>query len=150
MPPSHWYHDDVPQHDRAASPVMDGRRQWAIDELDEFDDDLTATLDCTGGWYATQVWRGVRLDRLLRESGADGDQSIDVRSVTGYWRRFPASDARNLLLATRAGDEPLSRGHGAPARLVAPGRRGFWWVKWVASIEPSGRPWWWQPPFPLS
>ena len=45
---------------------------------------------------------------------------------------------------------PLSHGHGFPARLVAPGRRGFWWVKWVTDIEVSDRPWWWQSPFPLT
>jgi len=43
----------------------------------------------------------------------------------------------------------LAPGHGAPARLVAPGRRGFWWVKWVASIETVTGSDWWQSPFPL-
>src|SRR5215211_6371272 len=31
--------------------------------------ELTATLDCTGGWYTTQVWRGVRLVDLLEQAG---------------------------------------------------------------------------------
>jgi DMSO/TMAO reductase YedYZ molybdopterin-dependent catalytic subunit len=39
------------------------------------------------------------------------------------------------LLATHAGDEALSYEHGAPARLVAPGRRGFEWVKWLVRVE---------------
>jgi DMSO/TMAO reductase YedYZ molybdopterin-dependent catalytic subunit len=39
---------------------------------------------------------------------------------------------------------------GFPARLVAPGRRGFWWVKWVVSVEVDPAPWWRQPPFPLT
>ena len=44
-------------------------------------------------------------------------------------------DARGLLLATGVGGEALSREHGAQVRLVAPGRRGFEWVKWVVRVE---------------
>ena len=107
-----------------------------------------AVLDCTGGWYAEQEWRGVPLGALLDGAGAGGARSVEVVSVTGYRRRFPAADVSGLLLATHAGGRPLSAGHGGPARLVAPGRRGFWWVKWVASVELTDTPWWWQPPFP--
>jgi DMSO/TMAO reductase YedYZ molybdopterin-dependent catalytic subunit len=126
---------------------LGGSRTYSVDELSSFGDVLLATLDCTGGWYAEQVWRGVRLDRLL--DPADG-QSIVVRSITGYGRRFPRSDAPGLLVATHIGDAPLSAGHGAPARLVAPGRRGYWWVKWLTAIDVEDEPWWWQPPFPLT
>ena len=58
-----------------------------------------------------------------------------VISRTGYRWSFGLADARGLLLATHVGDEPLTHGHGAPCRLVAPGRRGFQWVKWVERIE---------------
>ncbi|MDP9405670.1 MAG: molybdopterin-dependent oxidoreductase, partial [Actinomycetota bacterium] len=114
--------------------------------LAAYGDRLRATLDCTGGWYAAQDWSGARLDRLL---GDPGDaRSIVVRSVTGYTRRFPVRDRTRLLVATGAAGAPLSPGHGFPARLVAPGRRGFWWVKWVESVTYDPRPWWLQPPFP--
>jgi DMSO/TMAO reductase YedYZ molybdopterin-dependent catalytic subunit len=33
--------------------------------------------------------------------------------------------------------------------LVAPGYRGFEWVKWVVEIELSDEPEWLQPPLPL-
>jgi DMSO/TMAO reductase YedYZ molybdopterin-dependent catalytic subunit len=109
---------------------------------------VRATLDCTGGWYAVQDWEGVRLDRLLGSTVAG--RSVLVRSRTGYARRYPMADAAGLWLATRVGGAPLSPGHGAPARIVAPGRRGFWWVKWVDAVAVEDTPWWWQPPFPLT
>ena len=61
-------------------------------------------------------------------------------SHTGYRWSFEAEDARRCLLATHVGAEPLTHGHGAPVRLVAPGRRGFQWVKWVVRVELHGGP----------
>jgi hypothetical protein len=149
MPVTQWLNDQVQEVDAASWRLhtSGGARTYSVDELAAFDDTLRATLDCTGGWYAEQVWRGARLDRLL--DGADGGSFV-VRSITGYGRRFPRSDAAGLLVATHIGDAPLSAGHGAPARLVAPGRRGFWWVKWITAIDVDDEPWWWQPPFPLT
>lgn len=148
MPVTQWLTDSVPRLDSESWRVAVAGAWFGRDELDDYGDTIRAVLDCTGGWFAAQEWTGVWVRRLLPE-GAAG-RSIVVRSVTGYERVFPAADAGRLLLATRAGGAPLSYGHGFPARLVAPGRRGFWWVKWVASIEPTDRPWWLQPPFPPS
>lgn len=97
---------------------------------------LVATLDCTGGFYSTQRWRGVRLGRLIDRAGADARAAhVRVVSVTGYRWSFDIATARRLLLATHVGDEPLSHEHGAPVRLVAPDQRGFEWVKWVTRVE---------------
>ena len=113
------------------------RRPLAVTaaELDR-GDTLTATLDCTGGFFSTQHWRGVSLGRLLDEAGVEpGARHVRVISRTGYRWSFGLGDARALLLATHVGGEALSHGHGAPCRLVAPGRRGFQWVKWVERVE---------------
>lgn len=112
-------------------------------------DDVDAVLDCTGGWASRQRWTGVRLDRLLGPLPA-GTGSVEVRSATGYVRHLPLSDLRMAWLATSVGGAPLSGGHGFPARLVVPHRRGFWWVKWVVEIRASERSWWLQPPFPTT
>lgn len=146
MPVSSWILDAIPQIDASAWWLNAGGRDWSYGELFAFDDRLTATLDCTGGFFSTQQWAGARLDRLI---GKTAGMSIRVVSVTGYDRRFPIDQASSLLLATRFGGQALDAGHGFPVRLVVPDGRGFWWVKWVSAIEVDDMPHWWQPPFPL-
>ena len=146
MPVSSWMFDSIPQTNQQQWRLSVGGREWSYDELSAFDDRLTATLDCTGGFFSTQEWAGARLDRLI---GKVVGTSIRVVSITGYDRRFSVDQATSLLLATRVGGFALDSGHGFPARLVVPEGRGFWWVKWVSAIEVDGMPAWWQPPFPL-
>jgi DMSO/TMAO reductase YedYZ molybdopterin-dependent catalytic subunit len=146
MPVSSWMFDAVPMIDHVRWRLAAGGREWTYDDLSAFDDRLTATLDCTGGFFSTQEWAGARLDRLI---GPAVGPTIRILSVTGYDRRFPIDRASSLLLATRFGGRTLDPGHGFPARLVVPEGRGFWWVKWVNAIEVDDVPHWWQPPFPL-
>jgi DMSO/TMAO reductase YedYZ molybdopterin-dependent catalytic subunit len=152
MPNTSWLDDPVPavDPDTWTLTVVDahGERAWTLDDLARFDTTGRAVLDCTSGWYAVQDWTGAPLSALVQLP--EGTRSILVRSVTGYWLRLPADDLDHLLVATRVGGQPLSPGHGYPARLVVPGRRGFWWVKWVDRVEAQTTPWWWQPPFPLT
>jgi DMSO/TMAO reductase YedYZ molybdopterin-dependent catalytic subunit len=147
MPVTQWLFDPVPRLDPAAWRLRVAGTELTLADLAPVES-VRATLDCTGGWYAEQDWSGVRLDRLLPPLPANA-RSVVVRSATGYTRRFPVADLGHLWLATAIAGRPLSPGHGAPARLVAPGRRGFWWVKWVTAIDPSDLPAWRQPPFPL-
>jgi hypothetical protein len=152
MPSYSWINDTTPAIDpgRWRLTVIDAgsRRELTLRELSTFDARLRATLDCTSGWYAEQDWAGVPVRALLPDLGEA--RSLLVQSTTGYWVRFPLRDLDHLLLATTVGGAPLRPGHGFPVRLVAPGRRGFWWVKWVNHIELSKTPAWWQPPFPLN
>jgi DMSO/TMAO reductase YedYZ molybdopterin-dependent catalytic subunit len=151
MPFTSWLLDAVPAVDpeqwRLTIKDGQGRRELTLAELARSGTQVRATLDCTSGWYSSQDWTGVPLGTLLHRG--TGAQSVYVHSVTGYWVRFPIDDLGRLLLATQVGGAPLSAGHGFPVRLVAPGRRGYWWVKWVDRVEVQGTPSWWQPPFPV-
>jgi Oxidoreductase molybdopterin binding domain len=152
MPNTIWLNDRRPEVDPEAWRLQlvdsDGAYEISLDELVAGQTQMRATLDCTSGWYATQEWAGVPVTQLIRNVGEA--RSLRVTSLTGYWVRFPVKDLDHLMLATAVGGAPLSAGHGFPVRLVAPGRRGFWWVKWVDRIELQDAPAWWQPPFPLS
>jgi hypothetical protein len=152
MPVTQWFTDAVPSGSAAALTLVFGSRLRRVRVAHlSGGDSVRAVLDCTGGWYAAQDWSGMRLDRVLALLGdrLPDDGSVDVISRTGYRRRLPLRDASSLLLAVSAGGRPLEAGHGAPVRLVAPGRRGFWWVKWVERVEVVDAPWWVQSPFPL-
>jgi DMSO/TMAO reductase YedYZ molybdopterin-dependent catalytic subunit len=98
--------------------------------------DRRALLDCTSGWYSVHDWQGVRVGDLLAATGpADDAEYVRFLSVTGYRWTLPIEEAQDAVLATHVDGNRLSHGHGAPVRLVAPGRRGFQWVKWVTAVE---------------
>jgi DMSO/TMAO reductase YedYZ molybdopterin-dependent catalytic subunit len=118
--------------------------------------EAVAALDCTGGWYSVQRWRGVSVGDLLARAGVQPTAaSVTFEAVSGYRRRFPLAEAAAALLALGTADESgaayrsLSHGHGAPVRLVLPGRRGMEWVKWVAVIRVNEGGALWQSPLPL-
>lgn len=157
FPVVRWLNDDPDPLDPASWRLrVDGEVERSLElsyeaVLDLEPAALLATLDCTGGWYTEQEWRGVPLAALLELAGVGPDAaSVTVESVTGYGRRFSLGDSRRLLLATHVADAPLGHGHGFPLRLVVPDQRGFEWVKWVARVRVSGGSHLWQPPLPLA
>jgi DMSO/TMAO reductase YedYZ molybdopterin-dependent catalytic subunit len=148
-----WLDDSIQHIDPAQWTLRVGPTTFDLTALRDLPHErFTAVLDCTSGWYTEQQWDGVRLSVLLAAAGVPGNgwRTVEARSATGYSRWFGAATLTNVWLVTGVAGRPLSYGHGFPARIVAPGRRGFWWVKWVTSIQPSARPPWAQPVFPLT
>ncbi len=130
---------------------VDRRMTLTYDQLEQLaTDSIITTVDCTGGWYSTQEWRGINFSRLLDMVGIkDTALSVTIEAISGYGRRFSLADARSSLLATEVGGQALDHGHGFPLRLVAPAHRGFDWVKWVSHIHLNDTSEIWQPPVPL-
>ncbi|HEU4744730.1 MAG TPA: molybdopterin-dependent oxidoreductase, partial [Anaerolineales bacterium] len=98
--------------------------------------EVTATLDCTGGWYTVQTWRGIRLMDVLSKAQIRPEAtSIILRGVADYTAPFTLAQAEEILLATHVSGEVLNHSHGFPLRAVVPSRRGWHWVKWMTEIE---------------
>ncbi len=141
-PPTTFYGEGTPPIDapdwrlrvtgRVATPLtLDLQQLTAVGLVDR-----DAVLDCTSGWVLRTSWRGVALSEILRIAGADPDPAfVKVRSATGWMVPLEAADLADALLATHVAGEPLPTANGWPLRLVAPGRRGLDWVKWVTEVE---------------
>ena len=98
--------------------------------------DVTATLDCTGGWYTVQTWRGVLLTELLAQAQMrPAAAGIVLRGLQDYTAPFTIAQAQEILLATYVSGEVLNHSHGFPLRAVVPSRRGWHWVKWLIEVE---------------
>ena len=137
-----WAFDDVPAIDVATWRIhIDGEvaAPGAItyhELLALLPAERDAVLDCTGGWWTEQRWRGVAVGDLLARHGVRASaQRVDVVSLTGHAWSFPIGEIDRLLIATHVGGETLTLGHGYPARLVAPDHRGFQWIKWVSRMH---------------
>ena len=153
MPVTSWLDDRVPTVDagewRLAVVDATGRRELTLAELRRYDSGYGRRWTARRGGTPSTSGPACRSRRCSTPD--ERARSLYVHSVTGYWVRLPVEDLDGLLLATRVGwRSRCAAGTGYPLRLVAPGRRGFWWVKWVDRIELDTTPAWWQPPFPVT
>ena len=141
-PPTTFFGEPTPPIDLAdwrlsVVGAVDQPLELSIDDLIALGTtDMTAVLDCTGGWAIETTWQGVPMAVLLSAAGSrSGASAIEVRSVTGWGASMPLDEARGTMLATGVAGGELPVDNGAPCRLVVPNRRGLDWVKWVTEVR---------------
>ena len=121
---------------------------------------LTATLECAGngrafmnppvpgepwrlGAVSTAAWEGIQLSAVLAQAEVSRE-AVEVlfSGADGFVRSLPIEDALDddVLIVDTMNDEPLTREHGAPFRLLVAGWYGMAAVKWLASVEVSRTP----------
>ncbi|MBI3473540.1 MAG: sulfite oxidase [Candidatus Solibacter usitatus] len=142
--------------------LVDKPRSLSLEEIRQRPKrEYAATLECSGngpagGLIGNARWAGTPLAPLLKECGwkPEGIEVVffgvdrGVEKIRGqeYAQQFArsltvAEAARpDILLAYEMNGQPLTRGHGAPLRLVVPGWYGVAWVKWLSRIEVHDRP----------
>jgi DMSO/TMAO reductase YedYZ molybdopterin-dependent catalytic subunit len=97
-------------------------------------------LICPGVFSYNARWRGVSLNRLLRQAGLE--KGVTAVVIQGPPGPSPTSNTftiteiqrEEVFLATHVAGRPLPRKHGFPLRVVARDHYGHDWVKYVATI----------------
>ena len=99
-----------------------------------------STFHCVTGWTVHDVhWAGVRFRHLLElVQPLPNATAIEFVSM-----EVPYTDSltleqvrlRDVMLAYELGGTPLSRPHGAPARVVIPEMYGYKGVKWLTRMN---------------
>ena len=98
------------------------------------------TLHCVEGWQVTALWEGIRVGDLLQEAGFNQSALVLIfYAQDGYTTSLPLSYVldHNLMLAYKVNGLVLPASEGYPLRLVAEGKLGYKWIKWVTKIEVS-------------
>jgi DMSO/TMAO reductase YedYZ molybdopterin-dependent catalytic subunit len=99
-----------------------------------------STFHCVTGWTVKDVrWAGVRFKDLL----ALANPLPEAKAIRFASMEVPYNDSLtleqallpNAMLAHTLDGQPLSRPHGAPARVVIPEMYGYKGVKWLTRME---------------
>jgi DMSO/TMAO reductase YedYZ molybdopterin-dependent catalytic subunit len=97
-------------------------------------------MPCVEGWGFNAKWTGFRVTDLLNLTGLKpGANYVLFTSADGYTTSLPLDYLRknNILLAYGINDVTLPQDRGFPLQLVAKGKYGYKWAKWITKIEVS-------------
>jgi len=95
-------------------------------------------LNCVEGWGFTAKWTGVPLKTLFNYTGIAGNvTTVIFYSTDGYSTSHDIDYLidNNIMLAYRINDITLPPERGFPLQLVAEGKYGYKWAKWIDHIE---------------
>jgi len=98
------------------------------------------TLNCVEGWSVTILWEGILLRDLIGEAGIDSAAKVIIfHAHDGYSSSFPLNYVmgNDIMMAHRMNDLTMPQERGFPFQLVAEGKWGYKWVKWITQIELS-------------
>jgi DMSO/TMAO reductase YedYZ molybdopterin-dependent catalytic subunit len=99
-----------------------------------------STFHCVTGWTVKDVrWSGVRLRHVfdLVDPLPEAKAIRFVSAEAPYNDSLTLEQARlpDVMIALQLDGSPLSRPHGAPARVVIPEMYGYKGVKWLSGME---------------
>jgi DMSO/TMAO reductase YedYZ molybdopterin-dependent catalytic subunit len=99
-------------------------------------------LVCVEGWRFTAKWTGPTLDSIFADAGVQPEAKIAIfystDSPVGYTSlELSYIQDNNITIALKDNDITLPPDRGFPFQVVAEGKWGYKWAKWVTRIELS-------------
>jgi DMSO/TMAO reductase YedYZ molybdopterin-dependent catalytic subunit len=119
--------------------LVDSSYSLSWEEIKELPAAFTDTMImyCVEGWEVWGVWRGVLIKDLLDKAHvhADGDFVL-FGCRDGYRTALPTSylEKYHAMLAYQVNKALLREHDGFPLRLIAFGKYGYKWAKWVYKL----------------
>lgn len=95
-------------------------------------------LKCVEGWSARIAWEGVPIMELLNRTGIKPEtKRVIFHCVDEYTTSFTLDYIRekNIIMAFRVNGIIIPDSLGFPFQLVAEGKWGYKWAKWITEIE---------------
>ena len=130
--------------------LVDSSYSLSWEEIQELKPAYTGfmIMYCVEGWEVWGKWKGVSIKDLLEKAYVQtGGEYILFESADGYKTALPIAYLvkYNSMLAYEVNDAPLQSHDGFPLRLIAFGKFGYKWAKWVHKLtvmDESQRGYW--------
>jgi DMSO/TMAO reductase YedYZ molybdopterin-dependent catalytic subunit len=138
-----WYNPvpalDASNYRLKVQGLVENRQLLALADLRRFPpDSQSSRLKCVQCWSARTTWGGFRFAHLLETAKPlKTAKAVRVDCADKWYEYFSIQDLlspRVLFVLDMAG-KPLAERHGAPLRLIDPGRYGYKSAKLITSIE---------------
>jgi len=103
----------------------------------------TIIMYCVEGWEVWGNWKGILVKDLLQKVSIQSKGKYVLFSCAdGYTTALPVSYVLkyNAMLAYQVNDSLLKKQSGFPLRLIAFGKYGYKWAKWVNKLTLIKKP----------
>ncbi len=101
-----------------------------------------ADLDCVEGWGFTAKWTGPTLNSIFADAKVKPEAKIAIFYTADGPEGYTSLDLsyiqeNNIIIALKDNDITLPPDRGFPFQVIAEGKYGYKWAKWVTRIELS-------------
>jgi DMSO/TMAO reductase YedYZ molybdopterin-dependent catalytic subunit len=99
-------------------------------------------LNCVDGWSFTAKWTGPTLSSIFADAGVQSGAKIAIFYTADDSFAYTSLELsyindNNIIIALKDNDITLTADRGFPFQVVANGKFGYKWAKWVTRIELS-------------